>query len=186
MKHIRTLLALVTAVLALSACEARQSSSDLRVQSERIYLRDRATLQTCWLTGPSTLRYALNDYAFYFFEQDGDQPCADGLPEGAPIYRFDRQFQPELAIRIIEDLKSWQAHDPDLSFLTAVPECSSNAPSLEIDLISFPAITRASEIYVDFAIMCPERIEAVRARIGFSYDDQVQSLGAEDAVVIWQ
>ncbi len=182
----RILIALALPSLILAACGARTDSPDLRVQSEMMYLPDRVSLQTCWVTSPSVRRFSLNAYSFYYFEQEGDAPCVDGPPEGVSIYAFDRQFQPELAIRVIEDLQDWLAQDPDFPFLSEVPECQSERPSLGIDLISFPAITWASEIYVDFAIMCPEPVQWVRARIGFSYDNGVNMLRAEDASVIWQ
>lgn len=183
---LRRFLALAVSALLILSCSASALASDVRVQSEMIYLRDRAPLQTCWVSSPSLRRYSLNSYSFYFYEQQGEEPCAEGLPADRTYYAFNRQLQPELAIHVIEDLRAWQAAGPDLSFLSEVPECSSGARSLGIDLISFPAITRASEIYVDFSIQCAGPVDGARARIGFSYDHQASTLTAEDETVIWR
>lgn len=159
---------------------------DERVQSEMVYLRDRAPLQTCWMSSPSSRTFSLNSYIFYFYQQQGDEPCPDELPADQAYYAFDRQIQSELAIRVIEDVIEWQASNPDMSFLSEISACESGPRSLGIGLISFPAITRASEIYVSFSIQCPDPIDFVRARIGFSYDHRITTLIAENEVIIWQ
>lgn len=179
------LLLSASAFLVVS-CATDAVASDQHVQSEMLYLRERAPLQTCWLSEPSARRYSLNSYVFYYYEQVDETPCPDGLPDNQVYYSFDRQIQPELAVHVVEDLRGWLSHDPDLSFLSEVPECRSASRSLGIGLISFPALTRASEIYVDFTIQCPGTIDGVRARIGFSYDEQVQVLTAESRPVIWR
>jgi len=179
------ILPIVGAALLMSSCGVNANSPNMRVQSEMIYFRDQAPMQTCWVTAPGTGRFSLNRYWFYFYEQNNEEACAEGLPVDRPHYAFNRQFQPELAIRIVEYLHNWQAGNPDTSFLADISECGDGPRSLDIALISFPAITRASEIYVDFWIRCPDLIDGVRARVGFSYDHEASRIVAEERSIIW-
>jgi hypothetical protein len=149
-----------------------------------IYLPGRAPLQTCWVSTPNFRGFSLNDYFFYFYEQPNERLCAEELPTDRAYYTFNRQLQPELAIHVIEDLLEWRATDPDLSFLYEIPACRSGARSLGIELISFPAISRESEVYVDFSIQCSGPVNGATVRIGFSYDHQVSTLTAEDETLI--
>jgi len=159
---------------------------DIRVQSEMIYSSDRGPQQTCWLTAASERRYDLNDYYFYFYNQENDEPCAEERPSDRTYYAFNRQFQPELAVRIIEDLQDWQMTNTTMIDLSGVPSCQSEEFALSIDRIELPAITRTSEFYVDFIIYCPEITDEIRARGSFSYDSQFTRLIEESMVVIWR
>lgn len=177
-------LILAVSIGLISSCSTGKIEADSHVQSEMIYLADRAPLQTCWVSSPNLGGFGLNRYFFYFYEQPNEGPCHEALPADQAYYAFNRQLQPELAIHVIEDLLAWQATDPDLSFLDALPACRSRERSLGVDLISFPAISRASEVYVDFSIQCSGPVDGATARIGFSYDHQVSTLTAEDETLI--
>ena len=179
-------IALLWASCAAAPFASALSEPPYRVQSEYLYYSGQAPILTCWVTAPRPRTYFLIDYYFYITEGDGEELCADGLPEDIRHYKFDRQVWADVALSIIRDLEAWLAQGPDLDFLSGILDCRDASRSLDIQMIWFPVITRASELEVSFTILCPDPIPSVRATIGFSYDQHVRQLIAEQKGVLWQ